>query len=169
LAADRNQGACDTVTTGTNRAEQFATLPPERVAHWSRFGKWNTVYFPQLLGFDLEEVRLDYARMRAPYRPEFRQPAGVVHGGVIATLLDTVVVPAVGAAYEVQPELFTIDMQLRYLAPIVDEDLVAEGWVVRRGRSIVYLDAEVRGGSGVLAATATLVYKVSSRPQAPID
>jgi uncharacterized protein (TIGR00369 family) len=153
----------------TSRAEQFATLPAERVEHWSRFGKWNTVYFPQLLGLQLEEVRLDYARMRLPYKPEFRQPAGVVHGGVIATLLDTVVVPAVGAAYEVQPQLFTIDMQLRFLAPVVDEDMVAEGWVVRRGRQIVYLDAEVCTASGTVVATATLVYKVSSRPQQPID
>jgi len=29
----------------------------------------------------------------------------------------------------------------------------------------VYCDAEVRGGSGTLAATGTLVYKVSSKPQ----
>jgi uncharacterized protein (TIGR00369 family) len=110
-------------------------------------------------------VRADYARMRLAYRPEFRQPAGVVHGGVIATMIDTVVVPAVGSGYPEQRELFTIDFALRFLAPIIDEDLVAEGWVVRRGRSIVYCDAEVRSASGTLAATATLVYKVSSRPQ----
>ena len=130
-----------------------------------RFGQWDTVWFPQFLGLQTEDVRTDYARVRIPYRSEFRQPAGVVHGGVIASLVDSVVVPAVGGAYDEPRELFTIDMQLRYLAPIVEEDLVAEGWVVRRGRSIVYCDAEVRGGTtGHLAATATLVYKVSSRP-----
>ena len=53
---------------------------------------------------------------------------------------------------------------LRFLAPVVDEDAVAEGWITQRGRSIVFADAEVRGASGTLAATATLVYKVSSRP-----
>ena len=86
--------------------------------------------------------------MRIPYRPEFRQPAGVVHGGVIASMIDTVVVPAVGAGYDEPRQLFTIDIQLRFLAPIVDDDLVAEGWVTHRGRQIVYCDAEVQQRRG---------------------
>jgi uncharacterized protein (TIGR00369 family) len=149
----------------TDRAQQFEPLPPERAAVWARFGKWKTTFFPSYLGLELEEVRADYARMRLRYKPEFRQPAGVVHGGVIATMIDTVVVPAVGSGYPEPRELFTIDIALRFLAPIIEDDIVAEGWVVRRGRSIVYCDAEVRSGAGTLAATATLVYKVSSRPQ----
>ena len=148
----------------TERAQQFAPMPPERLGIWGKFGKWDTVWFPQFLGVQLEELRLDYARMRLPYRPEFRQPAGVVHGGVIATMIDTVVVPAIGGGYDEPRQLFTIDIQLRFLAPIIDEDLVAEGWVVQRGRQIVFCNAEVRSGSGTLAATGTLVYKVSSRP-----
>jgi len=149
----------------TERSEQFPALAPERAAIWSQFGKWDTEWFPKFLGIELEELRQDYARIRLPYRPEFRQPAGVVHGGVIASMLDTVVVPAVGGGYDEPRQLFTIDIQLRFLAPIVDDDLVAEGWVSHRGRQIVFCDAEVRSGAGVLAATATLVYKVSSKPQ----
>jgi uncharacterized protein (TIGR00369 family) len=123
------------------------------------------VWFPQFLGLEVEELRTDYARMRLRYRPEFRQPAGVWHGGVIATMIDTVVVPAVGTGYEEPRQLFTIDMQLRYLAPVGEEDAVAEGWVVQRGRQVVFCDAEVRTASGAVAATGSLVYKVSSRPQ----
>lgn len=130
-----------------------------------RFGKWDTVWYPQFLGLEVEDVRRDYARMRLPYRPEFRQPARVWHGGVIASMIDTVVVPAVGSAYDEPRQLFTIDMQIRYLEPIGEEDAVAEGWVVKRGRQIVYCDAQVRSASGTLAATGTLVYKVSSRRQ----
>jgi len=148
----------------TERSEQFPALAPERAAIWSQFGKWDTVWFPQFLGIEVEELRQDYARMRLAYRPEFRQPAGVVHGGVIASIIDTVVVPAVGSGYDTPQQLFTVDFQLRFLAAIVDDDLVAEGWVAQRGRRIVFCDAEVRGGSGMLAATATLTYKVSSKP-----
>ncbi|HEX5614562.1 MAG TPA: PaaI family thioesterase [Acidimicrobiia bacterium] len=150
----------------TERAEQFPPLAPEVRARWANFAQWETVFFPQFLGVVVEELRVDYARMRLPFRAEFLQPAGVVHGGAIATLVDTVVVPAVGSAYDGPRQLFTIDMQLRYLAPIGPEDAIAEGWITRRGRSIVYCDAEVRAASGVVAATATLVYKVSSRPLA---
>jgi uncharacterized protein (TIGR00369 family) len=149
----------------TTRAEQFPPLPPERYERWSRFGQWDTVWFPQFLGLKVEDVRQDYARMRLAYRPEFRQPANVWHGGVIASMIDTVVVPAVGGGYDEPRALFTIDIQLRYLAPLQpDEDAVAEGWVVQRGRQIVFCDAEVRSASGTLAATGSLVYKVSSRP-----
>ena len=84
--------------------------------------------------------------MRLPFRPEFRQPAGVVHGGVIASLIDSVVVPAVGSGYDEPRQLFTIDIQLRFLAPIIDDDLVAKGWITQRGRSVVFCDAEVRAG-----------------------
>jgi uncharacterized protein (TIGR00369 family) len=133
---------------------------------WSRFGTWDTTWFPKFLGIQLEDVRLDYARMRLPYRPEFNQPAGVVHGGVIASMIDTVVVPAVGGGYDEPRQLFTIDISLRYLAPIIEQDLVAEGWIVQRGRSIVFCEAEVRAASASTpAATASLVYKVSSKPQ----
>jgi len=149
----------------SSRAEQFEPLPPERAELWSGFGKWDTVYFPSLLGIEVEEVRRDYARMRLRYRPELLQPVGVIHGGALAALADTVVVPAVGSAYDDPRAFFTIDMHLRYLDAIVEEDAVAEGWVVRRGSSIVYCDAEIRSGSGTLAATAGLVYKVS-RPRA---
>jgi uncharacterized protein (TIGR00369 family) len=147
----------------TSRAEQFAPLPPHRLERWSKFGNWDTVWFPRFVGVELEEVRQDYARMRLPYRPELRQPAGVVHGGAIATMIDTVVVPAIGSGYDEPRALFTIDLSLRFLAPVVDEDMIAEGWIVQRGRSIVFCDAEVRGAGGTVAATGSLVYKVSSR------
>jgi uncharacterized protein (TIGR00369 family) len=148
-----------------SRAEYFPPLPSERRERWSRFGNWETVWFPQFLGLQLEEVRHDYARMRLAYRPEFRQPAGVWHGGVIASMIDTVMVPAVGGGYDEPRQLFTIDMQIRYLASIGEEDAIAEGWIVKRGRQIVFGDAEIRGASGTLAATGTLVYKVSSKTQ----
>ena len=149
----------------SDRAAQYPPLPPNRYATWSKFGKWETKWFPQFLGVEVDEIRQDYARMRVPYRPELRQPAGVVHGGVIASLVDTVVVPVIGGGYDEPTQMFTIDISLRFLAPIIDEDAVAEGWIVQRGRSIVFCDAEVRGGnSGRIAATASLVYKVSSKP-----
>jgi uncharacterized protein (TIGR00369 family) len=98
--------------------------------------------------------------MRLPWRPELAQPAGVMHGGALATLVDTVVVPAIGAAYDEVPIMLTVDMHLRYLGAVRDEDAVAEGWVVRRGRSTVFCDAVVRAASGVAAAAGSLVYTV---------
>lgn len=148
------------------RADRFSPLPPERAALWANFARWDTVYFPRLVGLVLEEVRQDYARMRLPFRPELNQPAGVVHGGAIATLVDTVVVPAVGSAYPERRIMVTVDMHLQYLDAVRGEDALAEGWIEKRGRSLVFCRAEVVTAAGVLAATGTLVYKVG--PPAPL-
>ena len=141
-------------------ADRFDPLPPDVVERWAKFGSWDRTYFPSLVGLQLEEVRADYCRMRLPYRPELDQPHGVVHGGAIATLIDTVVVPAVGAAYEPGWEYATVTMDVQYLAAGVREDAVAEGWVVQRGRTLVFCRAEVATASGRLAATGSLTYRV---------
>ena len=142
------------------RADRFDPLPDDVAARWSTFGRWERTYFPKLVGLVVEEHKVDYCRMRLPYRPELEQPHGVVHGGAIATLVDTVVVPAVGAAYPAGWRYLTLTMDIQYLGAVAGEDAVAEGWVVQRGRSIVFCRAEVTTAGGAPAATATLTYKV---------
>jgi uncharacterized protein (TIGR00369 family) len=152
-------------------AHRFPPLPPERAAQWSQFGRWSEPSFVNLVGIVLEEVRTDYARMRLPYRPALRQPAGVVHGGALATLIDVVVVPAVGGPYAEFRPLLTVDMHVSYLDAVREEDAVAEGWVEKRGRSTVFCRAEVRTAGGRLATTASLIYKVGppvARPPGPV-
>lgn len=152
-----------------SRASQYAPLPPSRLERWSRFGTWDTTFFPTFVGLELEEVRTDYARMRLPFRPELNQPAGVIHGGAIATLIDTVVVPAVGSGYDDFMVMLTIDLQIRFLSAAANTDLVAEGWVTRRGRSMLFVAAEVRGvDTGAVVAEGWMTYKVSApRPESP--
>jgi uncharacterized protein (TIGR00369 family) len=145
-----------------SRAEQFAPLAPELVARWEKFGNWERAYFPSLVGLRIEEVRTDYCRMRMPFRAELEQPAGLVHGGAIATALDTVVVPAVGSAYPADYRFSTVDMHVQYLSALVQDDAVIEGWVVRRGRTTVFCEAEVVGAStGRLVARSLMTYNVS--------
>ena len=106
--------------------------------------------------------------MRLPFRPELEQREGVVHGGAIATLLDSVVVPAIGQAYPAgtarhrPPWTCTCSSS----SAAIDEDLVAEGWIVRRGRAVVFCESEARGAtSGKVIARAVLTYNVRSVEQ----
>jgi uncharacterized protein (TIGR00369 family) len=142
-------------------ADRFAVLSAERIERFAGFTPGRPEYFPGVVGIVLEEVRTDYARMRLPFRSVLNQPAGVVHGGAIATLIDTVVVPAIASAYEEPHRYLTIDMQIQYMAATIGEDAVAEGWVVKRGRSTVFCRVEVLTVKAGLVATGTLVYKVS--------
>lgn len=141
-------------------AARFEPATPEILARWERFGSWDRRYFPNVVGLVLEEVRTDYARLRLPFRDELEQPAGVVHGGAIATLIDTCVVPAVGQAYGPDWAYLTIQMDVRYRGAVVRQDAIAEGWVEQRGRTTIFCRAEVRTPDGKVAADGTLVYTV---------
>lgn len=145
------------------RAEQFDLLPQSVAERWSTFGAWpEQAYFSNLVGIEVEELRRDYARMRLPWRAELNQPQGLLHGGAIATLIDTVVVPAIGTAYERPRPFSTIELTVRYLAPVRQEDLVAEGWITRRGNRVVFCEVEVRTASAVKVATGNCIYVVGS-------
>ena len=145
-----------------SRAEQFAPLAADVAERWSKFGRNGQELYVNLLGFEVEDVRVDYCRMRMPFRTVLNQAAGVVHGGAIASLLDSVVVPVVGAAYGPEARFSTVDMHVQYLSALVNEDAVAEGWVVKRGKRTVFCEAEVVGATrGAIVARSMLTYAVS--------
>lgn len=139
--------------------EDFAPLDEalrERLESIGRFAP-----FPKLVGLRMEEVRKEYARMRLPYRPELDQPAGIVHGGAIATLIDTVVVGTVLSNVEAMPRrIVTVDLHVHYMDAAVKEDLIAVGTTRRRGRSTVFLGVDVTTDSGKAIAHAELCYRL---------
>jgi uncharacterized protein (TIGR00369 family) len=150
------------------RAEDFDLLSPSVQDRWANFLKEGEQedrrWFPNLLGIQVEELRRDYARLRMPWRPDLNQTTGLMHGGAIATLIDTAVVPAIGTAYDDARPFSTIEMSVRYVQPVRQEDLVAEGWVSRRGKRVVFCEVEVRTASAVKVATGDLIYVVGSPP-----
>jgi uncharacterized protein (TIGR00369 family) len=146
------------------RAEAAATLPDHLHRRWSRYGRGTeAAYFAALLGLTVEDVRVDYCRMRLPWRTEISQPFGVAHGGALSSLLDSVVVPAIGSGYESPIGFATIDMSVQFLGALKDEDAIAEGWITQRGKSIVFCESEAIGArSGRRVARAVLTYKVTT-------
>lgn len=145
-----------------SRAQQYEPLEAEAAQRWLGYGQWEREYFPKLVGLSTEEVRRDYCKMRLGFRPSLEQPMGVVHGGAIASLVDSVVVPAIGSAYAADVTFVTVGMNVQYLGALVQEDAIAEGWVVQRGRSVVFCEVEVLGAtSGKMIARGQLTYKVS--------
>jgi uncharacterized protein (TIGR00369 family) len=146
-----------------NRADGHAPLAADVAERWSKFGKGDAELFVNLLGLEIEDVRADYCRMRMPWRETLNQAAGIVHGGAIASLLDSVVVPAVGSAYGREALYSTVDMHVQFLSALVREDGVAEGWIVKRGRGTVFCESEVVGAtSGKLIARCVMTYNVSA-------
>lgn len=148
------------------RATEHPPHTPEVLEVWRNFCVWpGRALYPKFLGFQVEEIRQDYCRLRLPYRPELEQPAGPVHGGAIASLVDTVVVPAVGWVHGAVPQMLTLTMNIEYRSALVRTDAVAEGWVTQRGNSIVFCEAEVRAADDArVVANGRMVYKVRPSP-----
>ena len=129
------------------RADQFTEVDPAAAARWHKFGATAETLFPQLLGLCVEDVRDGYCRMRMPFRAELLHAGGVVHGGALASLLDSVLVPAIGVSLPEGANFSTVDLHVQFVESLVDEDAVAEGWIVRRGRRTVFGESEVRAAN----------------------
>ena len=110
-----------------------------------RYGQSDVLRFPELIGLVVEDVRVDYCRMRLPWRAEIAQPFGVAHGGAIATLVDTAGMVAAWSD-DVEPESpagGTISMSVEYVAAARGCDLRARAEVVRRARELCFVEVTV--------------------------
>jgi len=112
----------------------------------------NNSPFPMHLPFRLVSIGQDEARVELDVEQKHLQPLGTVHGGIVATLIDTA---TYWAAFLVLPEdtgLVNVDLKLNYLRPVSEGSLIAEGRCLRAGRTISYAEAYVESGDGRLIA-----------------
>lgn len=86
-------------------------------------------------------------------------PNGVVHGGALFTLVDTAMGGAAMSVLEPGRFCASIDVHMRFLKPVHEGSLEATARVVRHGRRILHLDADVVA-NGDLVATATAAFAV---------
>ena len=88
-------------------------------------------------------------------KPEFCNLLGTVQGGMLAAMLDMVmsfsVLCTVGPGHVVP----TIDMNTHFLTPARPGRIVGEGAIVKKGRSISFMEGRLRDRDGRLLTTAT--------------
>ena len=91
----------------------------------------------------------------APLLPEFRQQHGAGHAGVTFALGDSAAGYAALTLIPEHREVMTVEMKINLLAPAVGERLVATGEILRPGRRLLIVRAQVhaqRGGAEVQVA-----------------
>jgi acyl-CoA thioesterase len=107
----------------------------------------------QLLGIKLEEISDGYAKVSFKTKPEFLNFVGTVHGGIIATLADSVFGYALNSLHF--PTVAS-QFNIHFLNPTVaGDELVAECRVIKAGKRIAMAEIEVKTRSGKLIAKAT--------------
>ena len=114
------------------------------------------------LGMQLTDIQPGAATLTLPFTNVLVTIGTVVHGGAIASLIDTAAMVAAWSDAEIPAKVrgSTVSLTVTYLAPADQEDLRATARVLRRGRSLVYLDIEVYGASGSIVAKGLAAYKL---------
>ena len=114
------------------------------------------------LGIQLTTMQPDVATLTLPFAEALVTIGTIVHGGAIASLIDTAAAVAAWSNAEVPANGrgTTVNLTVAYLAPAVKEDLRAVARVLRRGRSLVYLDVEVSSATGSAIAKGLVTYKL---------
>ena len=114
--------------------------------------------FAKLIGMRLVDLQPDLAMISIEMRDDLRQPSGVLHGGVTATLIDTAMAFAVRTRLAIDEATATIDLTIHYLRPHLDGTFTCTARVVRAGKRIFTVSADVQNDDGKLIATGLSTY-----------
>jgi uncharacterized protein (TIGR00369 family) len=114
------------------------------------------------LGIELRSLERDRAELVLPFDERLVTLADVVHGGAIASLIDTAGMAATWADPDVEPERLagaTVSMNVDYIAAARGQDLRAVASVVRRGRSLCFTEVTVSEPDGRVVARGSVVQR----------
>ena len=114
--------------------------------------------FAKLIGMRLVDLQLDMAVIKIDMRDNLRHPGGILHGGVTATLIDTAMAFAVRTRLPVDAATATIDLTVHYLRPHITGTFTCTAKVVRAGKRIFTVSADMVNDEGKLLATALSTY-----------
>lgn len=141
-------------------AQRLFNVPPIEWLRASQAGDLPPAAIMSALGMQIEDVREGSIAFSFHAQEWMCNPAGVVHGGMTATLLDTVLTLAVMTSTPHGKTAQTIDMNVHYVRPVfaTGEKIVAEGKAVHIGSTVATSEGRVHNAAGKLIAhgTATL-------------
>lgn len=116
------------------------------------------VPFAQLLGLEFVGAARGAATFALDARAQLTRMEGIMHGGALASLLDTAAAFAVHTLLPPGGRTVTVDLTIHYLRPVSSGRVEARARVLREGRRLVILSVEATDEIGVLVATATTTY-----------
>ena len=116
------------------------------------------VPFAKLLGIELESVEPGHAVLSMKIREDLKQNHGVAHGGSIAAVIDSAMALAIMPLLAENERTTTVDLTIHYLRPLTEGTARASARVVRAGKRVITVSAELFDEQQKLAATALSTY-----------
>jgi uncharacterized protein (TIGR00369 family) len=96
-----------------------------------------------LIGASMPVVEPGYTEIHLPHKAEITQQHGYIHGGVVGMIADSAAGYAASTLTASETGVLTVEYKLNLLAPAEGQLLIAEGSVVRYGRTLIVTRAEV--------------------------
>ena len=96
-----------------------------------------------LIGATMPVIEAGYTEIHLPFRPEVTQQHGYIHGGVVGMIADSAAGYAANTLTSADTGVLTVEYKMNLLAPADGQLLIAEGSVVRYGRTLIVTPAEV--------------------------
>ena len=112
----------------------------------------------RLIGMKLADLRPGEAVITVEMHDDLRQPAGLLHGGVTAALIDTAMAYAVITRLGEGERASTVDLTIHYVRPHTEGTFTCTAKVVRAGKNIFTVSAEVVNEQEKLIATSISTY-----------
>lgn len=117
--------------------------------------------FDALYGLEFRSVDGDTVRGVVPVRDELKQPAGLVHGGVYASIAETLA--SFGTLLHVVPEgkvAVGLSNHTSFIRPITAGTIHGEARVLHRGRTTWVWDVRIEDDEGRLCAVTRMTVAV---------
>lgn len=120
--------------------------------------------FFRLIGLEVLDLAPGWSRTRLAYRADLAQPAGIMHGGVMASLVDTGIAHALlmtdrfRELREERGALVSVDLRVKYFRPVSEATIECESRVVRLGRQIIHAESVITGPDGKEVARGDATY-----------
>jgi uncharacterized protein (TIGR00369 family) len=152
-------------------ATAFAPLDPNFAARcrdsFARQGMMATI------GAELAVIEPGYCEIHLPWRREITQQHGYVHGGALASIVDSAAGYAAFSLMPADASILTVEYKLNILRPGEGERMIARGRVIKPGRSLSVVNADVyavKGGVETLCVTSihTLMAMHGKTDDAPV-
>lgn len=120
--------------------------------------------FMDWMGVSLLAVEPGRVTLQLTQRRELANRRGVLHGGALATLLDSAMARAARTIEPIAELASTVDLHIQYMQPATGT-VTALGLVESQTRSTAFCRGEVRSQDGTLLAAATATLRLHRRAE----
>ena len=121
--------------------------------------------FDALIGTEWLDDDPQHARARVPMRDELRQPIGLMHGGVMSTLIESVCSRATAlAVLDDGMAAMGQSISVSFMRPVTEGYVEVKAEARHRGRTTWVWEAEIRDGEDRLCALAQMTVAIRPLP-----